>query len=238
MVVNELPVINEIIVPEEIRVGESVALNADVGDAEAAADYVVWRDLDPFDGQIDTRDERIVSGIYVLWEYDIESDRDENGIVDDDWIEPSGADGVRVAGSWDEVGIHTLRLQVCDGMGVCVFQDQEVTVLQKESAAPDLSDFSLQDWKDWLVDASGESMVVLGLIVAVLILGWAVMRSPTEIEEEAQEAAQTYDVEEVQSYGGVLGMDQHTPPPAPGILSKDERRSDASGYIRPLRRRR
>ena len=238
VVVNELPVINEIIVPEEIRVGESVALNADVGDAEAAADYVVWRDLDPFDGQIDTRDERIVSGIYVLWEYDIESDRDENGIVDDDWIEPSGADGVRVAGSWDEVGIHTLRLQVCDGMGVCVFQDQEVTVLQKESAAPDLSDFSLQDWKDWLVDASGESMVVLGLIVAVLILGWAVMRSPTEIEEEAQEAAQTYDVEEVQSYGGVLGMDQHTPPPAPGILSKDERRSDASGYIRPLRRRR
>jgi hypothetical protein len=81
-------------------------------------------------------------------------------------------------------------------------------------------------------------MVVLGLIIAVLILGWAVMRSPTELEEEAEQAAAAYEVEEVQSYGGVLGMDQHTPPPAPGILSKDERRSDSSGYIRPLRRRR
>ena len=64
------------------------------------------------------------------------------------------------------------------------------------------------------------------------------MRSPTEIEEEAEQAAATYDVEEVQSYGGILGMDHHTPPPAPGILSKDERRSDSSGYVRPLRRRR
>ena len=30
-------------------------------------------------------------------------------------------------------------------------------------------------------------------------------------------------------------MDQHTPPPAPAILSKEERRSEESGYIRPLR---
>jgi hypothetical protein len=32
-------------------------------------------------------------------------------------------------------------------------------------------------------------------------------------------------------------MDQHTPPPAPGILSKEERRNADSGYVRPLRRR-
>ena len=96
----------------------------------------------------------------------------------------------------------------------------------------------MQDWQDWLVDASGESMVILALIVAVLMLGWAVMRSPTEVEEDAGQAAAAYEVEEVQSYGGVLGMDQHTPPPTPGILSKDERRSDSSGYIRPLRRKR
>ena len=111
-------------------------------------------------------------------------------------------------------------------------------VLDEESEPPSLSDFSIQDWKDWLVNASGESFVVLALIVAVLILGWAVMRSPTEIEEEAEQAAATYEVDEVQSYGGILGMDHHTPPPAPGILSKDERRNDSSGYVRPLRRRR
>ena len=127
---------------------------------------------------------------------------------------------------------------MCDGMGVCVEKDTELNILAKEEAETSLSDFSVQDWQDWLVDASGESMVILALIVAVLILGWAVMRSPTEIEEDAEQAAATYEVDEVQSYGGVLGMDQHTPPPAPGILSKDERRSDSSGYIRPLRRRR
>jgi hypothetical protein len=57
------------------------------------------------------------------------------------------------------------------------------------------------------------------------------------IEEEAKKAAETYDVEHVESQGGLLGMDHHAPPPAPAILSKDERRSDDSGYIRPLRRR-
>ena len=48
--------------------------------------------------------------------------------------------------------------------------------------------------------------MVLALIVAVLILGWAVMRSPTEIEEKLNKLAATYEVDEVQSYGGVLGM--------------------------------
>ena len=123
-------------------------------------------------------------------------------------------------------------------MGVCIYKDTEVTILAEKEADQSLSDFSLQDWQNWFIDASGESFVVLALIAAVLILGWAVMRSPTEIEEEAEQAAATYDVDEVQSYGGILGMDQHTPPPAPGILSKEERRSGSSGYVRPLRRRR
>ena len=123
-------------------------------------------------------------------------------------------------------------------MGVCVTHDKQITVLPKDSTPPSLSDFSIQDWQEWFIDSSGESIMVLALIVAVLILGWAVMRSPTEIEEEAEQAAATYEVEEVQSYGGVLGMDQHAPPPAPGILSKEERRSGSSGYVRPLRRRR
>ena len=165
-------------------------------------------------------------------------DTNDNGDPGDDWITPSGADGIRVAASWDEVGLKVVRVSVCDGMGVCVTKDVEVTVLAEKSPEPSLSDFSLQDWQEWFIDASGESFMVLALIIAVLILGWAVMRSPTEIEEEAEQAAATYEVDEVQSYGGVLGMDQHTPPPAPGILSKEERRSGSSGYVRPLRRRR
>ena len=238
VIVNEPPVIGEFDISDTIYVGESVVLDVNVTDSEDAADYVVWRDLDVNDGLHTDRDERIPSTIVVLWESDLEVDADENGDATDDWITPSGADGVRVAASWDEVGIKMVRVSVCDGMGVCVTKDTEVTVLAEKAAEPSLSDFSLQDWQEWFVDASGESFMVLALIVAVLILGWAVMRSPTEIEEEAEQAAATYEVDEVQSYGGVLGMDQHTPPPAPGILSKEERRSGSSGYVRPLRRRR
>ena len=65
-----------------------------------------------------------------------------------------------------------------------------------------------------------------------------VLRESSEIEDEAKQAAENYtDVEHVEVQGGLLGMDQHTPPPAPAILSKEERRSDKSGYVRPLRRR-
>ena len=238
VVVNAPPVIGEFDITETIYVGESIVLDVNVSDSEDDADYVVWRDLDVNDGLHTDRDERISSAIVVLWESDLELDADGNGNPADDWLAPSGADGIRVAASWDEVGVKVVRVSVCDGMGVCVSKDTEVSILAEKAAEPSLSDFSIQDWQEWFVDASQESFMVLALIVAVLILGWAVMRSPTEIEEEAEQAAATYDVDEVQSYGGVLGMDQHTPPPAPGILSKDERRSGSSGYVRPLRRRR
>ena len=238
VVVNQLPEIGEFDIPDTIYIGESIILDANISDYEDGIEYVVWRDLNVLEMTTNDRDERILSNIIVKWEYDIDFDEDENGNPADDWVTPSGADGIRVSASWDEVGISTVRVSVCDGMGVCVEKDTEVTILAEEEEEQSLSDFSVQDWQDWLVEASGESMVILGLIVAVLILGWAVMRSPTELEEEAEQAAAAYDVEEVQSYGGVLGMDQHTPPPAPGILSKEERRSDSSGYIKPLRRRR
>jgi len=238
IIVNQIPVIGDFDIQDTIYVGESVILDANISDYEDTIDYVIWRDLNVNEQTTNDRDERVSSKIVVRWEYDIDYDTDENGDPADDWVVPSGADGIRVAASWDEVGISTVRVSVCDGMGVCVEKDVEVTILAEAEEETSLSDFSVQDWQDWLVDASGESMVILALIVAVLILGWAVMRSPTEIEEEAEQAAATYDVEEVQSYGGVLGMDQHTPPPAPGILSKEERRSDSSGYIKPLRRRR
>ena len=236
--VDSLPEIHDISIPVDVYVNSSVAISANISDAELNSGTVIWRDLDVNDGLDTDHDERISSELTVLWEFDIEDDTDGNGDTADDWVTPSGSDGIKVANDWDKAGEHTLRLSVCDGMGMCTSSDFVIDVLAEDDAPPSLSDFSIQDWKDWLVDASGESMVVLALIIAVLVLGWAVMRSPTEVEEEAAEAAQTYEVEEVQSYGGVLGMDQHAPPPAPSILSKDERRSDSSGYIRPLRRRR
>ena len=237
VVVNEPPQINEILVDDEIMVEESVILDANITDKEYSDDYVIWRDLDVNDGLFTDRDERITSEITIKWESDVEFDQDGNGDAEDDWMYPSSSDGVRVGASWDEVGEKTIRLSVCDGMGVCVTLDKQITVLPKDSTPPSLSDFSIQDWQEWAVEASEESLLVIALIVAVLILGWAVMRSPTELEEEAEQAAAAYDVDEVQSYGGVLGMDQHNPPPAPKILSKDERRNDSSGYVRPLRRK-
>ncbi len=237
IIVNDAPIIHDILVEDETIVGDSIILDANISDKEYSLDYVIWRDLDVNDGLFTDRDERIPSTLTIAWEFDLDVDSDENGVVDDDWVSPTSSDGIRVAASWDTVGEKTIRISVCDGMGICVIEEKTITVLPKDSSPPSLSDFSIQDWQEWLVEASQESLWVIALIIAVLILGWAVMRSPTEIEEEAEQAAATYDVDEVESYGGVLGMDQHNPPPAPKILSKDERRNESSGYIRPLRRR-
>ena len=76
------------------------------------------------------------------------------------------------------------------------------------------------------------------LIALVLLLGWLVMRQPEEVEIAAEDAASTYDVAEVHTEGGVLGMDQHVPPPKPKHLTKDDRRSRESGYVRPVTSRR
>jgi PKD repeat protein len=238
IIVNNAPVINEIILPDEIRVGLGASLKANISDVEFESSYVVWRDLDVNDGLHTDHDERVLSTLEVRWEFDIDIDDDSNGDSADDWQIPSGSDGIRLQATWAEVGLKTMRLEICDGMGVCVIQDVEVNVIEQATEPASLSDFSVQDWKNWLVDASGESFVILALIAAVLLLGWGVMRSPSEVEEAAEQAAQTYDVDEVESFGGVLGMDHHAPPPVPSILSKDERRSDSSGYVRPLRRRR
>ena len=116
--------------------------------------------------------------------------------------------------------------------------DLEIEVSPEPSDPPSLSDFSVDDWKSWLADAGSDLATLVALISVALILGWLVMREPSDLEDEAKQAAEAYtDVEHVESQGGLLGMDHHTPPPAPGILSKDERRSDDSGYVRPLRRR-
>ena len=81
-------------------------------------------------------------------------------------------------------------------------------------------------------------MMLGALLVILLILGWLVMRQPTEVEAEAGSEAENYDVSSVVTEGGVLGMDHHAPPPKPKHLTASDRRSDESGYVRPVTSRR
>ena len=156
----------------------------------------------------------------------------------DDWVSPLAGSSTRAIHTWEATGFYTLLVEVCDGMGQCAQLTEDIEVVPEPEGPPSLSDFSAEEWKSWLADAGSELATFMALIVVALVLGWLVMREPSQLEEEAKEAAETYtDIEHVESQGGLLGMDHHQPPPAPKILSKDERRSDDSGYVRPLRRR-
>ena len=77
-----------------------------------------------------------------------------------------------------------------------------------------MSDFELEDWSSWVKDAGSDLATYIALIAVALILGWLVLRESSEVEDEAKQAAESYtDVEHVEVQGGLLGMDQHTPPP-------------------------
>jgi PKD repeat protein len=236
VIVEKPPVIEEIYIPEDVFAGDVNSLNANITGIDDD-EMIIYRDLNVADGSISDRDERIESGLLVQWDLDIAVDANENGDFADDWVSPLVGSSTRVSASWHEAGLVQIRLQVCNGLGMCDEMDSDVQVLPEAEAPPSLSDFSVQDWKNWLADAGSDLLTFIVLITAALVLGWFVMREPTEVEEEAKKAAETYDVEHVESQGGLLGMDHHAPPPAPSILSKEERRSDDSGYVRPLRRR-
>tara|TARA_B100001996_G_scaffold232917_1_gene179762 strand:- start:1054 stop:1323 length:270 start_codon:yes stop_codon:yes gene_type:complete len=79
---------------------------------------------------------------------------------------------------------------------------------------------------------------LLALVALVLILGWVIMRQKDEEELDAEDMLENYEVDEVESDGGLPGMDQHKPPPQPKYLTVDERRTKESGYVRPIRTRR
>ena len=238
VVVDHPPEVRAIFVPESIFSGSSASFDADIHDYEVGSDMEIYRDLDVEDGSISERDERIGTEYSVRWDFDIEVDLDENGDEADDWVTPIAGSTTRTINTWAETGYYTVLVQVCDGMGQCATLTEDIEVVPEPEGPPSLSDFSADEWKSWLADAGSELATFVALIVVALILGWLVMREPTELEEEAKEAAETYtDIEHVESQGGLLGMDHHQPPPAPKILSKDERRNEESGYVRPLRRR-
>ena len=238
VMVDHPPSINEIFLTDSIYTTISSSYDANITDMEFGSTLEVYRDLDVNDGSILERDERISNEYTVRWEFDIETDQDNDGDPANDWVGTTAGSMERAIHVYDETGFYTLMVQVCDGMGQCTELTADVEVVPEPEGPPSLSEFSAEEWRSWAADAGSEMATFAVLIVVALVLGWLVMRENTELEDEAKEAAETYtDVEMVEAQGGLLGMDHHQPPPAPKILSKEERRSDDSGYVRPLRRR-
>ena len=230
------PEISGIDLPDEIYEDFTIAAIVNVSDAESLADLVFYRDIDVLDGSNSDRSRTISNDLVIKWEKDALTDRDGDGILDNDWFTSNETLATLVTLVWEDPGEAILLVKVCDGMGLCDEFETDVTILPEQDADPSLSDFSWDEWKSWMSDAGSDALGFIALIIAALILGWLVMRQPNEIEEEAKQNAETYEVEHADD-GGLLGIDHHLPPPAPKILSKQERRSDDSGYIRPLRRR-
>jgi len=137
--------------------------------------------------------------------------------------------------TWNQSGNTRVNLRVCDGFGICSVTYFDIQVRSKAGDDNALESF---DWKDpgsyLLSDIGSSSLMILALLIAVLILGYFVMRQPKSIEEDADDAAQTYDVEPTENAGGMLGMDHHSPPPKPKVLDREERRSKNSGYVKPV----
>ena len=239
IVVDEPPEINKIEIPDDIIIEEKAYLSANITDFEVANNILLYRDLNIEDGSLFDRDESLNPDLVVRWDIDIYKDTNKNGILEDDYITPQpNAVNYRIESLWNESGSYTIIVEACDSLGICTSMEETLQVSPKPDPEPSLSDFELEDWTSWVKDAGSDLATYIALIAVALILGWLVLRESSELEDEAKQAAETYtDVEHVEVQGGLLGMDQHTPPPAPGILSKEERRSEDSGYVRPLRRR-
>ena len=232
VIVNLAPVIHLITGDENPTQTEVTIFELNATDPEWEENIVIWRDDDVNDGSIDDRSTRVSQAPTYYWEF---GDSEEGVEM---WINSPSDDG-RLSHVYNESGLYRVQVKVCDAMGDCTVGIIEIEVLSKKEEVGAFSDFDWKDWREWLAGAGSESAFVLGLISAVLILGWLVMRSPSiDEEEEAEDAALVYNVEKVEIEGGSLGMDQHVAPPAPKILSKEERRAKESGYIRPVRSRR
>ena len=216
------------------------SLRATAADIDMETEMRAWRDNDVFvdsdnDGIADNdRDIELNSMLTYAWDLDDSVDTDENGNFVDDWMMDGEFPG-RMDAIWNDTGEYVVRLKVCDDTLVCTIQTFEITVRDADSEDEALGDLS---WKDLIPSADSGSLYIIILIALVLTLGWLIMREPEEIEVEAEQAASTYDVTEVHTEGGILGMDQHAPPPKPSHLTRDDRRSKDSGYVRPVTSRR
>ena len=167
------------------------------------------------------------------WDLDDRLDVDDDGDNTNDWVD-EGDDRIVMA-NWSEPGEIFIALKVCNGIGVCTEKGYPLRVRDPSEQDDSLADFSLDSL---LPKAESSGMMLGALLVILLILGWLVMRQPTEVEAEAGSEAENYDVSSVVTEGGVLGMDHHAPPPKPKHLTASDRRSDESGYVRPVTSRR
>ena len=221
-------------------VGALNSLRATATDSDMETGMLAWRDDDVLvdsdnDGIANNdRDTELNTMLSYAWDLDDSIDADGNGNFIDDWMTDEEFPG-RMDAIWNETGEYVVRLKVCDDTLVCTIQTFEITVRDLDAEDDALGDLS---WKDLLPSADSGSLYIIILIALVLTLGWLVMREPEEIEVEAEQAASTYDVTEVHTEGGILGMDQHAPPPKPSHLTRDDRRSKESGYVRPVTSRR
>ena len=88
-------------------------------------------------------------------------DEDGDGILDNDWeFSSDGPESLRFTHIYDHTGEVTVRVQVCDGMGICVQETILVEINEGPEKTPTLSAFNWQDAKAWFSDAGSESAFV------------------------------------------------------------------------------
>jgi len=226
---------------EQIVEDFSIAISASAEDSELSSGLIACRDLNP---SIDDDDDGVTdndcntdvnSEIRYYWDFD---SRFEDSSIADAMDGDNSNDFIAaqtVEFSWNETGNTVITLKICDGIDHCSVEYFPIKILLKQTDGEE----EIFDWADpnsyFSSEVGSNSVIFIGTIIAVLILGYFAMRQPNEIEEEAEDAAQSYDVDAMEVKGGVMGMDHHDPPPKPSVLNKDERRNTSSGYVRPLK---
>ena len=230
VIMSDSPILNDYAI-----VGDTNALHVMVADQDIVDGILAWRDTDievdnNGDGILDNDPNVAINeDLRMFWDLDELTDSNSDGDSLNDWTEVT--DDTLTTMTWNRSGRSTIVIKVCDGTDVCTTKAFTISIreLEEDDSAMTLADFEFKD-----VLPSGESSLFIALLILlVLVLGYFVMRAPTE-EEVISDDIQTYDVTEVQAEGGILGMDQHTPPKKPKSLSKGDRTARTSGYIRPV----
>ncbi len=221
---------------EYILSGEAIDHDIDLG-------LLAWWDDDVYfdsDGNGITDDDHDVTesiigtaALVISWDVDDRVDTDADGDNTNDWM-VEGETGY-ITANWSDSGEIYIAMQVCNGIGVCTEKGYPLRIRDASEQDDTLADFSI----DSLLPKAESSGMILGtLLLLLLVLGWLIMRQPTEVEADADESGQQYEVSSVATEGGLPGMDHHVPPPKKKELTEKERRSKESGYLRPVTSRR
>ncbi|MAK78465.1 MAG: hypothetical protein CL992_04250, partial [Euryarchaeota archaeon] len=222
-----------VLTAQEFVVTEPTTLTStlSVSDPERGLLVGAWRDNDiqfdlDGDGVPDNDpNEQLIGDLVYSWDLDDRFDVDGDGNYTNDGDLTGLAPG---DATWSLTGYVTITVTICDQMGECTFDSTQIQILGTSAARETGETF---DFKSLVPESGDDGLLVIGLVILVGILGWMVMRQRDAIEVEASQAEQRYSSSTPE--GGVLGMDQHSPPPVPKSLNKDERTDSTSGYVRP-----